>query len=83
MGDLQPKWTYRDILIDNNHKQIDEKATELAQSGSGSPAYIACYTKAVKAIEESLDEDTRVKYRADAKKWSQQMPPPQKQMQYV
>src|ERR1700761_8258826 len=71
------------ILIDNNRKEINEKVEELAQSGSGSPAYIACYSKAVKAIEENLDEATRVKYQADANKWSQQKPPPQKQMQYI
>jgi hypothetical protein len=77
------KWTYNDVLIDIHRKELDEMAAEMSQSKAGSAAYLGCYKKAVKTINEGLDEDTRVKYRAEAKKWSEQMPPPRKQQQYV
>jgi hypothetical protein len=34
-------------------------------------------------IGERLDEETLVKYRAEAKLWSEKGPPPHKQQQYV
>lgn len=58
-------------------------AAELSGSKPGSVAYIACYGKAIKMIEEGLDEETRIKYRAEAKQWSEHMPPPRQQQRYV
>ncbi|KAI9456959.1 hypothetical protein BJY52DRAFT_1187564 [Lactarius psammicola] len=47
----------------------------MSGSRPGSAAYLGCYKKAVKIINERLDEETRVKYRAEAKKWTEQRPP--------
>ena len=58
-------------------------AAEMSESKPGSGAYLGCYKKAIKAIEEGLDEDTRQKYRAQAMKWSEQQPPPHQQQRYV
>ena len=58
-------------------------AAEMSESKPGSGAYLGCYKKAIKAIEEGLDKDTRQKYRAQATKWSEQQPPPRQQQRYV
>jgi hypothetical protein len=50
-------------------------AVKLSDSKEGSVAYIACYRKAIKTIEEGLDDETQLKYRALAKKWSEEQPP--------
>ncbi|KAH9168202.1 hypothetical protein EDB89DRAFT_2074137 [Lactarius sanguifluus] len=49
---------------------------------SGSVGYLACYKKAMKVIEEGLDEETQVEYRVEAKKWAEQEAPPQQQQRY-
>lgn len=58
-------------------------AIELSGSRPGSAAYLGCYKKAIKTISEGLDEETKAKYRADAKKWTEQKPPPGEQQRYV
>jgi hypothetical protein len=77
------KWRYNDILIDVHRKEIDKMATEMSESKPGSGAYLGCYRRAIKTIEEGLDEETRQKYRAQAKKWSEQKPPPRQQQRYA
>ena len=77
------KWTHRDILIDNHRKELDEMSAEMSGAKSGSRAYLACYRKAVKVIEERLGEDTLVAYQAEAKEWTEKMPPPRMQHRYV
>ncbi|KAI9436741.1 hypothetical protein H4582DRAFT_2078444 [Lactarius indigo] len=59
--------------------ELDKMAVEMSGSTSGSRSYLGCYRKAVKLIDERLDEDTRVKYRAEAKKWAEQGVPPRQQ----
>ena len=76
-------WTYKDIVTDVHRKELDEMATELSGSKSGSADYIACYAAAFKTIEEGLDEETQVKYRAEAKLWSEDKPPPHQQHRCV
>jgi len=76
-------WTFNDILVDAHQKEIDEMAVEMSGSRLGSAAYLGCYKKAVKIINERLDEETRVKYRAEAKKWTEQRPPHGQQQRYV
>jgi hypothetical protein len=66
-----------------HRKELDEMAVEMSESKAGSAAYLGCYKKAIKTINEGLDEETRVKYRADAKKWTEQKPPPRQQQRYV
>jgi hypothetical protein len=70
-------------LIDVHRAELDEMAVSMSKSKPGSPSYLACYQKAVKTIDDQLDDATRVKYRADAKKWTEQKPPPLQQQQYA
>ncbi|KAI9440947.1 hypothetical protein H4582DRAFT_2074735 [Lactarius indigo] len=73
------RWTYHDILIDHHRQELDKMAVEMSGSTPGSRSYLGCYRKAVKLIGERLDEDTQVKYRAEAKKWAEQGVPPRQQ----
>jgi hypothetical protein len=70
-------------LIDEHREDIDAMAATMSKSDPGSRAYLACYKNAIKVVEEGLDDETRLKYRAEAKKWSEQQPPPQHQRRYV
>ena len=54
-------------------------AAELSESKPGLAAYLGCYRRAVKTIKEGLDEETRRKYLAQAKKWSEEKLPPRQQ----
>ena len=76
-------WTYREIVVNVHCKELDKMAAELSGSKLGSPAYIACYGKAFKTIEEGLDEETWVKFRSEAKQWSEHKPPPRQQQRCV
>ncbi|KAI9433116.1 hypothetical protein H4582DRAFT_2082572 [Lactarius indigo] len=60
-------------------QELDKMAVEMSGSTPGSRSYLGCYRKAVKLIGERLDEDTQVKYRAEAKKWAEQGVPPRQQ----
>ncbi|KAH9027300.1 hypothetical protein EDB84DRAFT_1563480 [Lactarius hengduanensis] len=73
------EWTYRDILVDHHREELDKMAVEMSGSAPGSPHYLGFYQKAIKLIDEGLDEETRVKYRAEAKKWAEKTVPPQEQ----
>ena len=66
-------------MTDVHHQELDKMASEMSGLKAGLVAYIACYVKALKTIEEGLDEDTRIKYRAEAKQWSEYKPPPHQQ----
>jgi hypothetical protein len=57
-------------------------AVEMSGSAPGSPRYLGFYQKAMKLVDEGLDEETRVKYRAEAKKWAEKTVPPQEQQRY-
>jgi hypothetical protein len=80
---FQRKWTYADILVDVHREELDKMAVEMSGSKAGSAAYLGCYKKAIKTIDGRLDEDTRMKYRADAKTWTEQKPPPRQQQRYA
>jgi hypothetical protein len=58
-------------------------AVKASDSKPGSVPYLSCYKKGIKIIDEGLDEETRVKYRAEAKKWTEQKPPPRQQQRYA
>ncbi|KAN0139582.1 hypothetical protein V8E53_002611 [Lactarius tabidus] len=51
----------------------------MSGSKPGSAAYLGCYRGAMKNIAEGLDEETQQKYKAQAKKWTEQKPPPRQQ----
>ena len=76
-------YSYKDIAMDFHQVEIDKKAVELCGDKAGSDGYLGCYQMAYNVIEKELSEETRIKYRADAKKWSTQLPPPLVQRWYV
>ncbi|KAI9436453.1 hypothetical protein H4582DRAFT_2078612 [Lactarius indigo] len=59
--------------------ELDKMALEMSGSKRGSAAYFGCYKKSIKVISQRLDEHTWVKYRAEAKKWTEQQAPPRQQ----
>ena len=73
-------WTENDIFIDKHHDKVNNLAAEMLGSKAGSLAYLACYKNAFKTIKDGLDKDTRVKYRAEVKEWTEHRLPPQEQM---
>ncbi|KAF8261224.1 hypothetical protein EI94DRAFT_1705707 [Lactarius quietus] len=74
------KWTFSDIVINVHHEEFDKMAAEMSGCKAGSPAYLRCYKKALKIIEDRMDNNDKVKYRADTKKWTKHKPPPQQQL---
>jgi len=80
---LGKKWTYSDVVTDFHREELHNMALELSGEKAGSPKYLSCYKKSLKIIKERLTDETRVKYRAEVKKWMEDMPPPQQQRWYV
>jgi hypothetical protein len=70
-------------LVDVHQKELDKMAIKASDSKAGLVPYLSCYKKGIKIINEGLDEETRVKYRVEAKKWTKQKPPPWQQQWYV
>ena len=58
-------------------------AAEMLGCKLGLAAYLGCYQKAIKTVEEKLDKETWVKYHAEAKKWTAHRLPPWQQLWYV
>ncbi|KAF8262974.1 hypothetical protein EI94DRAFT_1807966 [Lactarius quietus] len=50
-------WTYTDIVIDFHREEIDKLAAEMSSAKAGSPAYLGCYKRAIKTINDQLDEE--------------------------
>jgi 2-polyprenyl-6-methoxyphenol hydroxylase-like FAD-dependent oxidoreductase len=63
--------------------KIDKLAVAISNDKPGSPAYLAAYHKARKQLEKELPETERQKYRAMAKKWSENKLPREMQQRYV
>jgi hypothetical protein len=83
MPNMHRKWTYQDFLVDIHRKELDKMAVDMSGSRLGLAAYHGYYKKAIKTINEGLDEETQVKYRVEAKEWMEKMPPPQQQQRYA
>ncbi|KAH9020903.1 hypothetical protein EDB85DRAFT_2152752 [Lactarius pseudohatsudake] len=73
------QWTYRDILVDRHREEIDKMTVDMSGEPSGSNGYLGYYNKVVKLVDKGLDEETRVKYRVEARKWAEQEAPPEQQ----
>ncbi|KAH9031104.1 hypothetical protein EDB85DRAFT_2146272 [Lactarius pseudohatsudake] len=76
---LGRRWTYRDIMMDVHRQELHTMTLSLSDSKGGSDKYLGCYRKALKIIEKGLSEETKDKYRAQAKKWTEEIPPPRQQ----
>jgi hypothetical protein len=70
-------------LVYFHRPDLNDLAVKLSDSKEGSAAYLGCYRKAIKTVEEGLDEETQLKYRALAKKWSEDQPPIDEQRRYA
>lgn len=80
---LGRKWTYRDVVMDIYREELHIMALSLSNSKAGSSEYLKYYPIALKTIEGGLNEGTKAKFRALAKKWTEDKPPPQQQWRYV
>jgi hypothetical protein len=58
-------------------------ALSLSDSKAGSPDYLKNYRKALKMVVEGFSEETKATYCAQAKKWTEDKPPPRQQQRYV
>lgn len=70
-------------MTDFHREELHKMAMELSKEKAGSSKYISCYRKALKLVEERLDDLTRVRYRAEARKWTEDMPPCRQQQRYA
>ncbi|KAH9015212.1 hypothetical protein EDB84DRAFT_1567794 [Lactarius hengduanensis] len=76
---LGRRWTYRDIVMDVHRQELHTMTLSLSDSKGGSDKYLACYQKALKIVQAGLSQETKEKYRAQAKKWTEDIPPPRQQ----
>jgi hypothetical protein len=67
---------YTDIMIDVHRQEVGKLAAQLSGVKPGLVAYIGSYRKALQMVDDKLDEETQVKYRAEAKQWTEQKPLP-------
>ena len=77
------KWAYLEVVRFNHTKELKNLAIEWLGSQQGFPAFLATYKPALKEVEKSLSEELRIKYRADAIKWTNDKPPRSEQYWYV
>jgi hypothetical protein len=68
-----------DVYRDELHKM----ALSMSEKRSGSPEYLRCYQKALKTIVDGLSDDDKAKYRAQAKKLTEEVLLPRQQIRYV
>jgi hypothetical protein len=54
-------------------------ALSLSDAKAGSTDYIKCYQKALKIFEDGMSEEMKAMYRVQAKKWTDDKPPPRQQ----
>ncbi|KAF8264606.1 hypothetical protein EI94DRAFT_1805643 [Lactarius quietus] len=76
---LGRKWTYHDIVMDVHRKELHIMALSMSNSAAGLAEYLGCYQKAVKTIFGGLTEEEITKYKAQAKRWTEDKPPPRQQ----
>ncbi|KAF8266107.1 hypothetical protein EI94DRAFT_1701992 [Lactarius quietus] len=51
-------WTYTNIVIDFHWEEIDKLAAEMSSAKAGLPAYLGCYKRAIKTVNDQLDEES-------------------------
>ncbi|KAF8262217.1 hypothetical protein EI94DRAFT_1704942 [Lactarius quietus] len=71
--------TYRDIVMDVYRKELHTMALSMSDSKAGSAEYLGCYQKALKTVLGGLTEEAISKYKAQAKRWTEDRLPPQQQ----
>ncbi|KAF8259614.1 hypothetical protein EI94DRAFT_1813057 [Lactarius quietus] len=76
---LGRKWTYRDIVMDVYRKELHTMALSMSDSKAGSAEYLGFYQKALKTVLGGLTEEAISKYKAQAKRWTEDRPPPWQQ----
>jgi hypothetical protein len=54
-------------------------ALSLSDSKAGSTDYLKCYRKALKIVEDGMSEEMKATFRVQAKKWTDDKPPPRQQ----
>jgi hypothetical protein len=77
------KWTYHDIVQAMHREEVDKLAAKMSGDKSGSIAYLSYYRTALNKVAGELSEELQTKYKAEAKQWTDQKPPPLEQLRYV
>jgi hypothetical protein len=67
--------------MDVHHEEIHNMALSLSDSKAGSTDHLKCYRKALKMVEDRMSEEMKAMYRVQAKKWTDDKPPPRQQRQ--
>jgi hypothetical protein len=80
---MRTKWSYRDVLQLMHREELNDLAAKISGSLPGTSSYIGSYKAAFKEIEADLSEELRVKYKAEARKWTDEKPPHSEQCRYV
>jgi hypothetical protein len=70
---------YHDVVTDVHREEIHHMALLLSDAKAGSTDYIKCYRKALKIFEDGMSEEMKAMYRVQAKKWTDDKPPPRQQ----
>jgi hypothetical protein len=65
--------------MDVHREEIHNMALLLSDSKAGSTDYLKCYQKALKMVEDRMSKEMKAMYRVQAKKWTDDKPPPQQQ----
>lgn len=66
-----------------HRQEIGKLAQENSKDKPGSRAYISCFSKARRLVEQQLTNSQRQKYMAMAKDWSEGTLPPAMQKRYL
>jgi hypothetical protein len=69
--------------MDVHRKELHTMALSMSNSAAGSAEYLGCYQKALKTILGGLTEGAIAKYKVQAKRWTEDKPPPWQQHRYV
>ncbi|KAH9170156.1 hypothetical protein EDB89DRAFT_1908025 [Lactarius sanguifluus] len=73
----------RDIVMDVHCQELHTMTLSLSDSKGGSDKYLACYQKALKIVQDGLSQETKEKYRVQAKKWMEDILPPWQQQKMM
>jgi hypothetical protein len=65
--------------MDVHREEIHSMALSLSDSKAGSTDYLKCYRKALKIVEDGMSEEMKATFRVQAKKWTDDKPPPRQQ----
>lgn len=70
-------------MTDHHRQELNAMALSMSNARAGSAEYLSCYRRALTSLEGDLPDETKAMYTAQAKKWTEEKPPPEQQRRYV